>query len=226
MHARIEHTLEEALDNQMVFARIRDSIERAREGVWANPSAFVDIVQKTLGKGVSIEHVCQDVHIYMRADEWVGPDKAIVSAVLPLKDAVRLHQRLLQARNTSWASLRQEWVLLVQQTHKMRRQQCSQAEAEATVDGARQAFLRCRLQAIVPKAEKELERISVRAGRHQARMARKKAAEDRQRQRVVAAAASAANRAMARRSAKLRRWFRKDLTMDELRRGPSQYMHL
>lgn len=226
MHARIAHTLEEALDHQMVFARIRDAIERAREDAWEDPSTFVDIVQKTLEEGASVEHACQGVHIYMRADEWVGHDKAIISPVLPLKDAVRLHQRLLQARDTSWESLRREWVMLVPQTHKTRRQQCPRAEAEAIVDGARHAFLHRRLHAIASKAERELERVSIRAGRDKARMARKRAAEDRQQKRAAMVAATAATRARARRSAQLRRWFRKDLTMDEMMRGPPQYTNL
>jgi len=221
MYTRPQADLDTGISYQMALIWARHAIDAAGEDVWNDPCEFCNVFTNALrSAGTSEEDLGLAVFIFMRADEWIGRSATITSPVMPLKDAVTLHSRLLAARQTSWAQLRTEWVPLMRQTQHARRQKLTLAQAEAMAERARMDLLKRRLKQAIHAAERAIDLrqdLEQKMARVQAQLQCKAA--------KVKAAAAASQKRLARKQQELwaarRRWYcRVDLTMEEILQGP------
>jgi len=207
---------------QKIFAQLRQEIHAAGEGVWADTGLFCRICRRVFAdNSISAQEIGLSVFVFMRVDKFLGRNFRITSPVMPLADALVLQSRLLHARQTSWDSLRTEWVLLMQRAKGL-----SELDAEAVADKARQDFLEQRLAhalRCVDRGLKLKERRAVAAARAWAREHRKST-------KVHAAAAARLERYASKQRQRLwvarRRWSGKvrELTMDNLMGGLPPYL--
>merc|ERR1711870_184139 len=126
----------------MIFTQIRQEIDGAGEGIWKNPDQFCSIIKNVfINNGTCETKLGLSVFICMRADKWIDRSKTINSPVVTLADAVAIHSQLLQAQETSWESLRAEWVALMLRTRHGRARRLSVADAVTIAEKARQGLL-------------------------------------------------------------------------------------
>lgn len=224
MYTRSEADFDTAISHQMALIRARHAIEAAGEEIWNHPREFHNVFMSALeSSGLSPIVLGLSVFIFMRADEWISRCATITSPVMPLEDAVAAHTRLLVARQSSWVTLRTEWVLLMRQTQHARHQQLSQAQAEAVAEKARRGLLHQRLKQMISAAERAIGlrcRFEKKAMKVEAQKQRRAA------KHKVAEAASQKRLARKRRElwAARRRWYcRSDLSMEAVLQGPPQY---
>jgi hypothetical protein len=211
VYTRVLPDFNTAISHQMGLVRARHAIDAAGENVWDDPQAFSDLFKAALSNGsTSEEEFGLSTFIFMRADEWIGRS-TIVSPVVPLEDAVTIHSRLMAARQTSWAKLRDEWVGLMCQTQ--RAQYSQPAQAEALAEQARGTKLQRQLKRAIGAAERIWQRKEklAKAVQHRAACST----------RLSAKAKVIAQRRLARMRAACRQWYkREDLTTDEMMQGP------
>lgn len=144
VYACPQANIETAIRHQMIFAQIREEIDGAGEKVWLSPDHFCSIFKSVLiNNGTSENKLGLSVFVCMRADKWIDRSKTINSPVVTLADAVAIHSQLLQAQETSWESLRAEWVALMLRTRQAQAKRLSVADAEAVADNARHGLLKC-----------------------------------------------------------------------------------
>lgn len=159
MYTREVADIETAIKHQMIFVQFRHAIDAVGESVWTNPDQFCSIFRCILkNKGVSENQFGLRVFVCMRADEWIDRTKTINSPVMALADALRVRSQLLSARQTSWESLRVEWVALMLRTHHARTKLLSQADAEAIAEKARQSCLKHHLKQAIHGLHRVLNR--------------------------------------------------------------------
>jgi curved DNA-binding protein CbpA len=225
MYTHCHADLDRAISQQMVLIQARQAISAASEDIWNQPQEFSSIFDQALTRAeTSRSELGLSVFIFMRADEWISRCTTITSPVMTLETAVAAHSRLHQARQTSWHSLRREWVCLMRQTHHAQYRQLSQAQAEAIAENARSDLLQRRLQKTVSIADHTIRRCGL--VRQKALKAEAKRRQCKLRKKIAAAAA--AKRRIEKRKQqeaqdRRRRWYhRVDLTMEEiLQRAPS-----
>lgn len=225
METKAHADFETAISVQMVLVRVRHALEAAGEVVWSDPNEFHKVFTDVLeNAGVTQEDLGLSVFIFMRAEEWIGRFATITSPVMPLKDAVAAHSRLVVARQLSWAHVRAEWVHLMLQTQQARTNHMTPTHAEAVVEKVRVTFLQHCLKRAVKSAERAIktrQHLKLKVAKLHARAQRQKAKE-------TTTAARAAKRAARERLEELaarRRWYaRADLTMEEMMQGPPRQM--
>jgi len=225
MYTHCHADLDRAISQQMVLIQARQAISAASDDIWNQPQEFCSIFDQALARAeTSRSELGLSVFIFMRADEWISRCATITSPVMALEAAVAAHSRLNQARQTSWHSLRREWVCLMRQTHHAQYRQLSQAQAEAIAENARSDLLQRRLQQTVSIADRTIRRrglvrqkaLKAEAKRRQCELRKKIAA-------VAAAKRRVEKQKQQEAQDKRRRWYhRVDLTMEEiLQRTPS-----
>eukprot|EP00747_Dinoflagellata_sp_TGD_P166320 gnl/TRDRNA2_/TRDRNA2_188943_c0_seq1.p1 gnl/TRDRNA2_/TRDRNA2_188943_c0~~gnl/TRDRNA2_/TRDRNA2_188943_c0_seq1.p1 ORF type:complete len:490 (-),score=75.86 gnl/TRDRNA2_/TRDRNA2_188943_c0_seq1:120-1589(-) len=219
--ARTQPNFTTVLEHQMVLVQVRNAINAAGDDIWDKPEKFCQIFERCLlDSGLARGDLGITVHIYMRADEWIGRSSAITSPVMPLAVALITHSRLVHARRTSWENLRAEWIPLMRSTRPARMRNLSVPEAEAIIDEARSRFVEGRFAQAVRSVERALNWKQ----HSTVKMAKARAQEQCKASRAAEAAAARAMK-LSRVAAKVqlrerRMWFRKDLTMDEIKKGP------
>jgi len=150
-------TLEAAIEQQLILAKLQDRITAASdsdESFWSKPANTRQIFDDLLAEHeTSMDTFGISVYVEMRTPEWVGSRHHITSPVLPLEEAIALRSRLLHARSTSWESVREEWIPLLQSG----KNSCSLAEAEERLLQARRSFLERQLPHAVKSVQRALE---------------------------------------------------------------------
>jgi len=220
--------LEVALERQMVLVELRQALSAASIDapfLWEDAARTYEICSAVLRANATSEHdIGLSAYIYLRAGHHLVQSCTIISPVMPLKEVLELHSRLLRARRTSWQELRAEWVALMRSTRQPMAKRRSLYEAEAVADAARARALQIQLGRAASNATKALELDELCASRR-----RKVLSQQHVRDARVGVRARSKSQAAERRAAKMReevrkerrRWWRRsDLTMDEISRGP------
>jgi len=133
-----------AITHQSALVEMRKAIlaaARDDQHLWEKPDNLYRICKSVLmEEGSSEEAMGLGALVHMRANQLLGKPYTIISPRLPLSQALRTHSRLLRARRTSWESLREEWLSVMQLKHGS---QCSTAvkDAETLADNARKVAL-------------------------------------------------------------------------------------
>lgn len=206
-----------AIQSQAALVRLRNALVAASAldpEVWDRPEDVCRMFRDVLHAcGTSPEKLGLAVYVSLRADRWLGRRLHITMPVMPLQDALELHSRLLRARDTSWEALRKEWL----GAPRLKR---LAPGAETRLEEARQQAIQRQLARAKGAAARALGEERRRAARARRELSRSAALVSREAARAAAAAAAAG-----RREAELRRerwrWLRrKDLTTEELLRGP------
>ncbi|CAE7344018.1 unnamed protein product, partial [Symbiodinium necroappetens] len=167
--------LETAIEHQLVLSDLRDHLLEAEASFWKPPFKICQVFQAVLSSHTTT--VCTlglSIFVQMRASEWIPNAYSLTSPVMGFDETVALRHRLITARATSWAMLRQAWVALLQ----ARKHSMTAGDASVYVDKAREELLRRRLvQAttcveLTQKQDIRLKRYSVRCeGRWRVRSA-------------------------------------------------------
>lgn len=220
--------LEVALERQMVLVELRQALSAASIDapfLWEDAAKTYEICSAVLrANATSEQDIGLSAYIYLRAGHHLVQSCTIISPVMPLKEVLELHSRLLRARRRSWQELRAEWVALMRSTRQPVAKRRSLHEAEAVADAARACALKIQLGRAASNATKALQLDELCASRR-----RKVLAQQQVREARVGARARSMSQVAERRAAKAReevrkerrRWWRRsDLTMDEISRGP------
>jgi hypothetical protein len=177
MYTKAQDNIDVAIHHQMILVEARHALVSCGESVWDNPQRFSDFFKDNLKRsGTSIEELGLSVLISMTADDYMCRPARITSPVLGLAEAVSMHARLLDARRTSWAHLRSEWIPLMQQTQRCRVKKITLSKVADIVDTAHLKFLERRLRQAVSVSERVLRRwhlIEKKAAKAQAQMLRR-----------------------------------------------------
>jgi len=134
--------LETAMEHQLVLSDLRDHLLKADASFWKPPFKICEVFQAVLSSHTTT--VCTlglSIFVQMRASEWIPNAYSLTSPVMGFDETVALRHRLITARATSWAMLRQAWVALLQ----MRKYSMTAGDASVYVDKAREELLRRRL---------------------------------------------------------------------------------
>lgn len=134
--------LETAIEHQLVLSDLRDHLLEAEASFWKPPFKICQVFQAVLSSHTTT--VCTlglSIFVQMRASEWIPNAYSLTSPVMGFDETVALRHRLITARATSWAMLRQAWVALLQ----ARKHSMTAGDASVYVDKAREELLRRRL---------------------------------------------------------------------------------
>lgn len=221
MYGSAQEDIETAIKHQMAFIQLSHAINDASGDVWNDPDTFCKLFRAVLNQhGTSDTQIGLSVFIFMRADEWIDRSRAITSPVMPLHDALVLQSKLLHARKTSWEALRAEWIPLMQRTQHARTQNLTYEKAFNLAEQSRRKFLEHRIRRLVygvqralrNEAESMAQKLRAQI-REQCKFSREKAAQKRvalrQRRHLVT---------------ERRRWFKADLTLEEMMNGPPAHL--
>uniref|UniRef100_A0A7S4R4M8 Uncharacterized protein n=1 Tax=Alexandrium monilatum TaxID=311494 RepID=A0A7S4R4M8_9DINO len=206
-----------ALQSQEALWRLRSALVAAStldSEFWDRPEEVCQRFREVLcACGTSPEKLGLAVYVSLRADRWLGRRFHITTPVLPLLDALRLHSRLLRARDLSWEALREAWL-------SAPRPKRSAPGAEARAREARWQALGRQAARAARAAARALDAVSRGAARERREALRAAASSSRAAAGAARAAAAARRRAAGLRRERWRWLRRKDLTTEELLRGP------
>lgn len=218
MYTKTMDSFDTAIQHQMILVEARQALRASGDSIWGDPHKFCDVFIGTLQRfGTCIEELALSVFISMKADDYICRPAAITSPVLSLAQAVVVHARLSRAAETSWEDLRSEWIPLMQQTQRSRRQNLSLVRIEEIVDAAHLKLLQRRFCQAVSACGRAI-RLHVRIEKKTARVqARTKHQTKKQKIRSVAALRQQRRREWVAR----RHWHKRpDLTMADIIQGP------
>lgn len=227
-YTRGHDELEVALERQMVLVQLRQALSAASVEdplLWEDPAKAYDIFLTVLRtNNTSEEEMGLSAFIYLRAGHWLVQSCTIISPVMPLREVLQVHCRLLRARRTSWQDLRAEWVELLQSKHHAIAKRKSLREAEAIADAARASALKIQLAKAASNVCKALDFEEVQTARRCKVLMQREACKERR-----AAKAKFAEVTMQRGVAKAqkeawkerKRWLREsDRTIGDIMHGP------
>lgn len=106
--------------------------------------------------GFTEDTIGLSVFVHLKATQWLG-DCPIISQVLPLVDALKVHTQLLCARKKSWTALRAEWIGLIRA-----KKYVSETEAASIADNTHRAALACRFATASRRAQRALRTAATR----------------------------------------------------------------
>lgn len=161
--------VEDAIAHHIILVQICNALAAAiavKPLIWEAPGEILQICEGVLSRNESSEKdLGLRVFIYMRGGQWIARNSFIVSQTMTLEDALVVHSRLLRARQTSWESLRAEWLTLLQsKSHSLMK--CRPlAEVKAMVDKARCVALARHLKQVVNLAERALSHAELQANK-------------------------------------------------------------
>lgn len=222
------NSLEMALDRQMVLVQMRQALLSAsvkHQSLLEDPDATYAVITKLFQEiGTSEEELGLSAYIYLRAGRWLVQTCTIISPVMPLFEAIKLHAQILRARRTSWQDLRTVWVKIMQSTRQHFGKRKSLRQAEAIADAARASALKMQLGKAVKQVEKALDLEELRTQRARKKTAKQQVAQARREAKAKRAAALAEQQAL---KMKLDAWKERlqwkrvsHLTMDDIMYGP------
>lgn len=221
--------LEVALDRQMILMQLRQALVAANNThscLWEDAHATYQICMEVLNANRTSEidmGLCS--YVYLRAANLLVQTRTIISPVMPLRETLELHSRLLRARRTSWQALRAEWIDIMLSTRQPLAKRKTLVDAEVIADEARSEALKIQFTRLARRLAKSVEHDEKRASRQHRKM--KQHLRKEQRKIVAARKLGLASRRQLRREDeaqyKLRQeWMkRSDLTMDDIMWGTS-----
>lgn len=224
--------LEVALDRQMILVQLRQALSSAglkKPHLWEDAHAAHQICIEILKANETSEsEMGLSSYVYMRAGHVLVQNCTIISPVMPLKETLELHCRLLRARQTSWQALRAEWVELMQSAKQPPSKRKTLADAEAIADEARTDALKIQFARATKKLAKAVELHEKWAVQRHRKMFRKLCKEQRKATIAMMSALASRRRIEKHREDEFkfrRKWFKRlDLTMEDIMRGPPPRM--
>jgi len=220
--------LEVALDRQMILMQLRQALVAATKThscLWEDAHATYQICMEVLNANRTSEidmGLCS--YVYLRAANLLVQTRTIISPVIPLRETLELHSRLLRARRTSWQALRAEWIDIMLSTRQPLAKRKTLVDAEVIADEARSEALKIQFTRLARRLAKSVEHDEKRASRQHRKMIQHLRKE--QRKIVTARKLALASRRQLRREDEAQHkwrqeWMkRSDLTMDDIMGGP------
>lgn len=224
IYTRWTADLNEARRFREVLLQLRSRLRQVLEcdsSIWYRAEdAYCTCKTALRASGVSEGELGLGVIVSLRACRWLGA-RQVVSPSQSLQQALDTQARLLCARNTSWDAFRAEWVRMMPAKRCGVVAQLSLSQAEAIADDARQRTAEARISSAISAATRALARTAY--GK-----ARKLQASDKFAVLQTRAAAKTRTNVAAqkrKRDQDRRQWVRRrDLTMEEIMRGPPAYL--
>lgn len=137
--------VEVAIEHYIILVQIRNAIAEATAAdldIWSKPEHIYAVCRVIFDQhGTSESEIGLGAMLHFRAPRWLRSDVQIISPVMPLEHALKMHSRILQTRDVSWEAFRREWIALLQCGYYKQHRRLSLAAAEAMVDVERQRGL-------------------------------------------------------------------------------------
>lgn len=155
LYTREQCSVQAAIEHQIVLVQLKQALDARsiREPeFWDDHRTVLQVCDAVLSSNETSEtELGLRAWVHIRAPRWLGPRCRISSTANPLAEALKVHALLLRARDTSWESLRAEWLHLLQFQKRL-----SGKVAATIVDQARQATLAENLKRSLNNVERVL----------------------------------------------------------------------
>lgn len=155
LYTREQCSVQAAIEHQIVLVQLKQALDAQSIGdpeFWDDHRTVLQVCDAVLSSNETSEaELGLRAWVHIRAPRWLGPRCRISSMATPLAEALEVHALLLHARATSWESLRDEWLHLLQFQKRL-----SAKEAATIVDRARQATLAENLKRTLNSVERLL----------------------------------------------------------------------
>lgn len=162
LYTREQCSVQAAIEHQIVLVQLKQALDAQSIGepeFWDDHRTVLQVCEAVLSSNETSEaELGLRAWVHIRAPRWLGPRCRISSMATPLAKALEVHARLLRARDTSWESLRVEWLHLLQFQKRF-----SAKEAATIVDRARRATLAENLKRALNSVERMLDERGQRA---------------------------------------------------------------
>merc|ERR1719221_773430 len=146
-------TKEAATEPERILTRLRAVLFELRR---RDPQGWQDAAAPACAAVLAEEGTSEDAlglraWVQMRAAKYLGQQTKVASPAGSLRDILRIHKRLSQARAASWEALRSEWVQLLRL-----RKGIAEDQAAWHIDATRCRVLRGRLVSAVQRVRRAL----------------------------------------------------------------------
>jgi len=161
VYALKQNDMQAAAKQQLIFVAMREALTAAAAtdaGFWNDAAKPYIVCQAVLSDHlVSEKTIGLRAFVHMRAPEWLGQACYIISPVMALAEALKTQARLLDARRSSWAAVRAEWVHLLRCRTSLSAKRKSMIDPEAFADAARARCLQLQLARAVRRVTMALQ---------------------------------------------------------------------